>query len=67
MRTWVDNTGNYSCRGRLVSLLDGHVRLLKDNGRTSTVPLSRLSANDVQFVDRQASAGGAEAFHTAQR
>jgi hypothetical protein len=56
MRQWVDNTGKYSCRGRLVRFLDGKVRLLKDNGRTSTVPLYRLSVADLEFVHRQANA-----------
>jgi hypothetical protein len=56
LRLWVDNTGRYSCRGRMVEMLDGQVRLLKDNGRTATVPLSRLSDADLEFVNRQASA-----------
>ncbi|MEX2316907.1 MAG: SHD1 domain-containing protein [Pirellulales bacterium] len=55
-REWVDNTGRYTTRGRLVTFLDGHVRLLKENGRTTTVPLARLSQNDLEFVNRQASA-----------
>jgi hypothetical protein len=67
MRTWVDNTGKYSCRGRLVRFLDGQVQLIKDNGRSTTVPLHRLSADDLNFVNRQASAQQAEAFQTAQR
>jgi hypothetical protein len=67
MRTWVDNTGNYSCRGRLISLLDSHVRLLKDNGRTTTVPLSRLSTIDLKFVHRQANAQQGADTTTAQR
>jgi hypothetical protein len=56
LRKWVDNTGRYSCQGRLVRFLDGKVQLLKDNGRTTTVPLYRLSALDLEFVNRQASA-----------
>lgn len=55
-REWLDNTGQYTTRGRLVAFLDGHVRLLKDNGRTTTVPLYRLSQNDLDFVNRQAAA-----------
>jgi hypothetical protein len=55
-RDWVDNTGRYTTRARLLAFLDGHVRLLKENGRTTTVPLNRLSANDLEFVNRQASA-----------
>jgi hypothetical protein len=61
LRTWVDNTGDYSCRGRLVRFMEGKVRILKDNGRTTTVPLARLSASDLEFVNRQASAHEAEA------
>jgi hypothetical protein len=52
----MDNTGKHSCRGRLVRFLDDKVRILKDNGRTTTVPLYRLSTNDLSFVNRQASA-----------
>ena len=66
MRVWVDNTGSFSCRARLVRFLDGQVRLLKDNGRTTTVTLSRLSADDLRFVERQASAQQASVFQTAQ-
>jgi hypothetical protein len=61
LRQWVDNTGEYACRGRLVRFLDAQVRILKDNGRTTTVPLYRLSAGDLEFVHRQASAQKAEA------
>lgn len=56
LRLWVDDTGRYTCRGRLIKMLDGQVRLLKDNGRTTTVQLSRLSEADLEFVNRQASA-----------
>lgn len=56
LRRWIDNTGQYSCRGRLIDMLEGQVRLLKDNGHTTTVPLDRLSQDDQQFVQRQASA-----------
>jgi len=66
MRKWVDNTGNFSCQGRLIRLVDSQVQLLKDNGRTTTVSLSRLSAHDLRFVERQASAQHATAFQTAQ-
>jgi hypothetical protein len=42
------------------------VRLLKENGRTATVPLARLSTGDLEFVNRQASAQQAEVGKTAQ-
>jgi hypothetical protein len=66
MRLWTDNSGNFSCRGRLVRFYDGQVRLLKENGRTATVPLARLSTGDLEFVNRQASAQQAEVGKTAQ-
>lgn len=56
LRRWVDNTGEYSCQGRLIDVRDGQIRLMKDNGRTSTVPFERLSKADMDFVQRQASA-----------
>ena len=66
-RRWVDNTGNFSCEGRMLQMLDGNVRILKATGRTTTVPLARLSNVDLQFVNRQASAQKAEAMgKTAQ-
>jgi hypothetical protein len=66
MREWVDNTGNFTCQARLVKLVDSQVQLVKDNGHTTTVSLARLSANDLQFVERQASAQHATTFQTAQ-
>jgi hypothetical protein len=66
-RRWVDNTGNFSCEGRMLQMLDGNVRILKATGRTTTVPLARLSNDDLQFVNRQANAQKAEAMgKTAQ-
>ena len=66
-RHWVDNTGNFSCDGRMLQLVDGKVRILKATGRTTTVPLARLSQGDLDFVNRQASAKQAESLgKTAQ-
>jgi len=66
MRLWTDNSGKFSCHGRLVRFNDGQVRLLKENGRTATVSLARLSTGDLEFVNRQASAQQAEVGKTAQ-
>ncbi|MCA9240490.1 MAG: hypothetical protein KDA37_09835, partial [Planctomycetales bacterium] len=68
MRTWVDNTGLYRTRGRLLAVVDGAVRLMKQNGRISTVPFERLSSTDLGFVNRQASAErNLKVAQTAQR
>jgi SLA1 homology domain 1, SHD1 len=53
VRDWVDDTGLFRTRGQLVAILDGKVRILKETGRTTTVPLSRLSAADRQYVESQ--------------
>jgi SLA1 homology domain 1, SHD1 len=65
VRVWNDNTGKFSCHGRLIQFRNGHVRLIKDNGRTTTVPLARLSNRDLEFVNRQAAAQQAEVGKTA--
>jgi hypothetical protein len=50
MRQWIDNTGGFTVQGRLIEVQDGKVRLLKDNGKTCTVPMRRLSTEDAQYV-----------------
>jgi hypothetical protein len=50
MRKWVDNTGGFTVVGRLIVIGDGHVQLLKENGRTTTVPVRRLSLADRDYV-----------------
>lgn len=51
VRKWTDDTGEFEIHARLLVVLDGKVRLLKETGRTTTVPLDRLSAADRQYVD----------------
>lgn len=55
MRLWTDNTGKYQVRARLVVVGDRYVRLLKETGKTTTVPFSRLSGSDLAFVQHQVS------------
>lgn len=55
MRLWTDNTGKYQVRARLLVVGDRHVKLLKETGKTTTVPFSRLSGNDLAFVQHQVS------------
>jgi hypothetical protein len=60
-RTWTDSTGEYRVVAKLISVegADGDnesttngamVRLLKQNGRHTSVPLAKLSPADAQFV-----------------
>ncbi|GEM_PF-4466505 len=50
-REWVDNTGTFTIAGRLVSILGNKIRIIKENGYTTTVPLRRLSRDDVQYLE----------------
>jgi SLA1 homology domain 1, SHD1 len=50
-RTWTDNTGDYRVKGRLVMIYPDRIRLLKDNGKYSTVPYTRLSETDQDYVN----------------
>ncbi len=52
LRTWTDNTGRHQVRGRLMVVTATHIRLLKENGRFTTVPRERLSSEDLAFVAR---------------
>lgn len=54
-KTWVDNTGTYTVNGRLTTIYSDKVKILKENGKTTTVPLSRLSDRDFSYVQWVAS------------
>jgi hypothetical protein len=51
VRSWSDNTGTYRIEGRLIAILDGQIRVLKDTGKTTTVPMRRLSDADRKYVE----------------
>jgi len=51
-RTWVDDTGRHRVVARLVAVEGDSVQLQKENGHTATVPLSRLSPDDNEYVRR---------------
>lgn len=50
LREWQDNSGKFRVKAQLVLVLDGKVRLLKETGRTTTVSLERLSAENQAYV-----------------
>lgn len=49
-RTWTDHTGSFRVRATLVEAGAYHVVLLKENGRTTTLPISRLSPEDAVYL-----------------
>jgi hypothetical protein len=50
LRQWTDNSGKFNVKAKLVLVLDGKVRLLKETGRTTTVAIDRLSKADQAYV-----------------
>jgi hypothetical protein len=53
MRSWTDDSGLFQVQARLLLILDAsRVRLLKTTGRTTTVPLARLSPADREYVEQ---------------
>ncbi len=50
LRQWTDNSGKFNVEAKLVLILDGKVRLLKETGRTTTVAIDRLSKADRDYV-----------------
>ena len=49
-RQWIDNSGAYQIKARLAVVYVDKVKLLKENGKFTTVPLSRLSEADFGYV-----------------
>ena len=54
-RLWADNSGAYQVNARLSVIYVDKIKLLKDNGKFTTVPLSRLSDADFGYVSWVAS------------
>ncbi len=56
MRRWQDDTGEYRIHGKLVKIMTHTVRILKDTGKYTTVPMDRLSRSDLQYVQARIAA-----------
>lgn len=50
MRNWSDNTGRFSITARLLAVMGTHVKLFKESGEITTVPIRRLSVTDKAYV-----------------
>jgi hypothetical protein len=60
VREWVDDSGLFRVRGRLIGVLDGKARILKESGRTTTVPTTRLSTADRGYVEEAVARYGSD-------
>lgn len=50
VRRWIDSSGLHETIGRLVEVHPDRVRILKRNGRYTTVPMHRLSQHDQAYA-----------------
>jgi hypothetical protein len=66
-RVWSDNTGTFSVTARVAIIFADCVRLLKENGRTTTVPIRRLSEADRLYVQWVAVSLTRRATQSSQR
>lgn len=53
LRTWRDVTGTYSIEAGFVTCVDNRVTLRRNDGRTITIPIDKLSPPDQDWVKRQ--------------
>ena len=52
LRTWKDNTGQFTLEAEFLGLADGQVRLRRTDGREISVPLTRLSKADQEAAEQ---------------
>jgi actin cytoskeleton-regulatory complex protein SLA1 len=52
IRTWTDRSGTFKVEAQFLGLIDGKIQLHKLNGVKISVPLAKMSVDDVQFVER---------------
>ncbi|TVS07952.1 MAG: hypothetical protein EA424_29170 [Planctomycetaceae bacterium] len=53
LRNWTDATGAHVIEAELLDVVDGTVRLKRQDGREVSVPLDRLSQEDQQYIQRR--------------
>lgn len=51
LRTWQDATGKFSIEAKLLEVTEESVKLEKADGKQITVPLRKLSRDDLQYLD----------------
>ena len=56
MRTWADATGTFKIEALMLSASGDNVTLRRRDGKEVTIPLSKLSVSDREFVNQQTEA-----------
>ena len=52
LRTWTDRSGTFKVEAQFLGLADGKIQLHKLNGVKISVPLTKMSLEDVEYVER---------------
>ena len=52
IRTWTDRSGSFKVEAQYLGLTNGKIQLHKLNGVKISVPLTKMSVEDVQYVER---------------
>lgn len=52
MRTWTDRSKSFSVEAQFLALKDGKINLHKMNGVKIAVPVSKMSVEDLEYVER---------------
>lgn len=53
LRTWTDRSGTFKVEAQFLAYTDGKLRLHKANGVKIDVPLKKMSAEDIRWVERR--------------
>ncbi|ORZ17196.1 hypothetical protein BCR42DRAFT_450997 [Absidia repens] len=53
LRTWTDRSGSFRVEAQFLAYTDGKLRLHKANGVKIDVPLVKMSAEDIRWVERR--------------
>ena len=56
LRSWTDSSGKFTVKAKLISSIDGKVKLEKEDGRVINLTLEELSAKDQQYLEELAKA-----------
>jgi hypothetical protein len=51
-RTWTDNTGKHTIEASFVEIVEGRVKLQRTDGKRVSLPLSRLSKGDQEYLQQ---------------
>ncbi|KAJ9299012.1 hypothetical protein DTO271G3_3254 [Paecilomyces variotii] len=51
-RSWTDRTGSFTVEAQFLALQDGKIHLHKQNGVKIAVPVAKMSAEDLEYVEK---------------